>query len=214
MRIETLVVGSLQTNCYLVADEDTQEAMIVDPGADEETILKTVERLKLQVRYVVNTHAHFDHMLANKPVLEALVARQASPPELVAHAQAVPLLQQSGGASWFGFPAVPSPLPDRQVGEGDILTVGGLSFQVMHTPGHSPGSISLYCRQENALLDGDVLFRLGVGRADLPGGSWHTLESTIRSRLFALPDHTVVYPGHGPPTTIGEEKRNNPFVSG
>lgn len=216
--VKTLAVGQLQTNCYVVADEKTAEVMIVDPGAEGERILAAVGKLDLdrtraRVTYVVNTHAHFDHVRANGPVMERLRTTQALPPQLVAHAEAVSLLAQGGGAALFGFRVVPSPEPDRLVGEGETLRLGAHEFQVMHTPGHSPGSICLYCAAQKVVFVGDVLFRQGVGRYDLPGGSWAVLQTSIRSRLFTLPDDTTVYPGHGPATTIGGEKKSNPFVS-
>jgi len=215
--IKTLLVGQLHTNCYLVADRETGEAMVVDPGAEGERIYAAVESLQaaqasVWVKYVVNTHAHFDHVRANGPLLDKLHAAQETPPELVAHADALPALAQGGGASFFGFRIVHSPEPGRVVGEGETLILGAHELQVMHTPGHSPGSISLYCADEGVLFCGDVLFRQGVGRYDLPGGSWAILQESIRSRLFTLPDATKVYPGHGPTTTIGGEKRSNPFV--
>jgi glyoxylase-like metal-dependent hydrolase (beta-lactamase superfamily II) len=167
---------------------------------------------EVRVQYVVNTHAHFDHVRANGPLLANLRLAQETPPQLVAHAEAIPLLAQGGGASLFGFRITPSPEPDLVVEEGDVLRLGAHDFQVMHTPGHSQGSISLYCAAENVVFVGDVLFRQGVGRYDLPGGSWALLQTSVRSRLYTLPDSTVVYPGHGPATTIGGEKKSNPFV--
>ena len=215
--VKTLPVGQLQTNCYLVADAETGEAMVVDPGAEGERIYAAAEKLQgtqasVWVKYVVNTHAHFDHVRANAPLLEKLRASQETPPELVAHAEALPALAQGGNAALFGFRVVPSPEPERVVGEGDRLTLGAHEFQVMHTPGHSPGSISLYCAAESVVFGGDVLFRQGVGRYDLPGGSWQQLLDSIQQVLFALPDQTVVYSGHGPATTIGEEKQLNPWL--
>ena len=213
--VKTLSVGQLQTNCYLVADAKTGEAMIVDPGAESERIyaaLGNLHQTETSVRYVVNTHAHFDHVRANGPLLDKLCAVQKTPPQLVAHAEAVPLLAQGGGAALFGFRVVPGPAPDTIIDEGDVLRLGAYEFQVMHTPGHSPGSISLYCAAQNVVFVGDVLFRQGVGRYDLPGGSWAVLQESIRSRLLTLPDATTVYPGHGPATTIGGEKKSNPFV--
>jgi hydroxyacylglutathione hydrolase len=212
MIVETLVVGLIQTNCYVIAEESTREGAIVDPGGDADQILGAVDRLQLQVKYVANTHAHFDHTLANGQVMRGLDERQKTPPSLVTHPAAAPLLTQGGGARWFGIPSMPSPEPDLLVNDGDVLPLGHLSFQVLHTPGHSPGSISLYCAAEKVLFDGDVLFRQGVGRTDLPGGHWNTLLHSIQNRLFVLPDDTVVYSGHGPSTTIGWEKRANPFL--
>jgi glyoxylase-like metal-dependent hydrolase (beta-lactamase superfamily II) len=214
MLIKTLVVGLLETNCYVIADSQTGEAAIIDPGGDAPQILSAVAQMpgQLQVRYVIDTHAHFDHVLGNSEVMEGLTKRQQQFPELVIHPAAAPLLAADGGARWFGFAPVPSPEPDRFVEEGDTLLLGEFALQVMHTPGHSPGSISLYCAAEGLVLVGDVLFRRGIGRVDLPGGSWDVLSHSIRHRLFPLADGTRVYPGHGMPTTIGEEKRGNPFV--
>jgi hydroxyacylglutathione hydrolase len=211
MILQTLVVGLLQTNCYIVGEQESGQAAIIDPGHEALRIVKAAQ--SLEVRYVINTHAHFDHMQGNAQVLEALARRQETPPELVAHPDAAPLLAACGGASMFGFEPVRSPAPDRLVKDRDTLTLGQLSFEVLHTPGHSPGSISLYCATEKVVFAGDVLFRQGVGRTDLPGGSWPTLMDSITRRLFTLPDDTAVYPGHGMPTRIGLEKRDNPFIS-
>jgi glyoxylase-like metal-dependent hydrolase (beta-lactamase superfamily II) len=214
--VKTLPVGQLQTNCYLVADSRTGEAMVIDPGAEGERIaaaLSDLVEVETKVLYVVNTHAHFDHVRANGTLMDRLLAAQANPPQLVAHPDAVRLLAEGGGAALFGFRAVPGPEPDLIVGEGDRLCLGAHAFQVMHTPGHSLGSISLYCAAEQVAFVGDVLFCLGVGRSDLPGGSWTALKSSIRDRLYTLPDETIVYPGHGPATSIGREKKSNPFVS-
>ncbi len=220
MIVETLVVGLLQTNSYVIVDEGSGEGAIIDPGGDAGQILNTVRELDtrldvdLAIKVVVNTHAHFDHVLDNGKVMEQLSRLSDAPPKLVAHPQAAPLLAAGGGARWFGFQSAPSPEPDLLVEDGDVLSLGQLSFQVMHTPGHSPGSITLYCAEEKALFVGDVLFRQGVGRPDLPGGDWATLMDSIRTRLYTLPDDTVVYPGHGPATTIGQEKKSNPYVGG
>jgi hydroxyacylglutathione hydrolase len=210
MILKTLIVGQLQTNCYLVACEKTGQGAIIDPGGDAARILAEVG--DLEIRYVVDTHAHFDHVLGNRGVIEGLVTHQKTAPKLVVHRDDLPLLDADGGARWFGFTPIQSPKPDEMVVDGDLLTLGDLSFEVLHTPGHSPGSISLYVAAEHVLFAGDVLFRQGVGRTDLPGGDWHTLMRTIRDRFFSLPDDTVVYPGHGPSTTIEYEKRHNPFI--
>ncbi|MBN1580470.1 MAG: MBL fold metallo-hydrolase [Anaerolineae bacterium] len=212
MIIETLAVGQLQTNCYVIADEQTRKGAIVDPGGHADTILKAVNKHKLDIRYVVNTHAHFDHMLANADIVHKLSSAQKQAPKLAVHPDAVALLQQDGGARMFGFSAISSPDPDLLIGEGDELAIGALSMRILHTPGHSPGSICLYCAPEKVLFGGDVLFLGGIGRTDLPGGDWDTLMNSITNKLFALPDEVVVYPGHGMPTTIGRERKSNPFV--
>jgi len=211
MKVTTLVVGLLQTNCYIVADEETTECAILDPGGHAQRILDATRNLS--VKYVMNTHAHFDHAADNGKVLDALRDRQETAPQLVCHPDAAPVLASDGGARWFGLPPIRSPNPDLLVEDGDKLHLGQLVLQVLHTPGHSPGSISLYIAEEQALFAGDTLFRRGVGRFDLPGGDRNTLLHTIRDRLFALPQDTIVYPGHGPATTIGEEREHNPSVS-
>ena len=206
-----LVVGLLQTNCYVIVDDNTRAGVVLDPGGDAKRILDATS--DLCIHYVINTHAHFDHVVANREVLTALRDRQDTIPQLVVHSEAGPLLAMDGGASWFGFAPIKSPKPDRFVDHGDTLCMGQLSLQVLHTPGHSTGSVSFYCPSERALFVGDTLFRQGVGRADLPGGDWNTLLDTIRDQLFAFPEDTAVYPGHGPSTTIGDEKRHNPYVN-
>jgi hydroxyacylglutathione hydrolase len=218
MIVESLIVGLVQTNCYVVADEETGQMAVIDPGGDVERIVSVVRRVGTQVQadpcvaYVVNTHAHFDHVLENERLLEQLGRLQSTTPVLVAHSKAAPLLATGGGAELFGLRAVSSPQPDRLVNDGDVLSVGHDTFQVLYTPGHSPGSISLYNGNAKSVFVGDVLFAQGIGRTDLPGGDWKTLLASIRSRLFALPDETTVYPGHGPVTTIGRERKSNPFL--
>jgi glyoxylase-like metal-dependent hydrolase (beta-lactamase superfamily II) len=210
MKVTTLAVGLLQTNCYIVADEETTESAIIDPGGHAHRILDVTA--ELSVKYVINTHAHFDHTADNGKVLDALRDRQETAPQLVCHPEAAPVLASDGGAAWFGLPPVRSPKPDVLVEDGDELHLGPLVLQVLHTPGHSPGSISLYIADRQALFAGDTLFRRGVGRFDLPGGDWDVLQHAILDQLFALPDESVVYPGHGPTTTIGEERKHNPYV--
>ncbi len=206
MIIATLPVGMIQTNCYLVGCEETQEGVVIDPGGHPQRILAEVERHGLTIKVVLNTHAHFDHTDANRAIVEATGA------PLALHPLERPLLQASGGAALFGLQADPSPPPDLELHDGDELEVGKLRFQVLHTPGHTPGHVCFYEPAEGVLFDGDVLFYRGIGRTDLQGGSWQQLMSSIQRVLFALPDETVVYSGHGPATTIGDEKQHNPWL--
>lgn len=206
MIISALPVGLIQTNCYVVGCEQTREGIVIDPGGHPDRILAEIERLGLTIRYILNTHAHFDHTDANG----ALVKATGAP--LAIHREDRPLLEALGGSVIFGLRANPSPPPDLELRDGDILEVGTLRLEVLHTPGHTPGHVCFYEPSEMVLYDGDVLFRRGIGRTDLPGGSWQQLLHSIRKVLFALPDETVVYSGHGPATTIGEEKRLNPWL--
>ncbi len=206
MIIRALTVGLIQTNCYVVGCEETKNGVIIDPGGDPELILAEVKRHGLTIRYVLNTHAHFDHTEANGAVTKATGA------PLALHPADRPILEAAGGAALFGLRADPSPPPDVELHHGDILEVGKLRFQVLHTPGHTPGHVCFYEPTEGVLFDGDVLFYRGVGRTDLPGGSWQQLVHSIEQVLFILPDDTVVYSGHGPATTLGEEKRLNPWL--
>jgi len=206
--IRTVPVGITQTNCYIVGCKKTREGVVIDPGGCPQRILKAIEESGLTIRYVLNTHCHFDHMGANAEIVAATGA------PLALHAAELPLLQARGGAAMFGVPVKESPMPDVELEPGQVLEMGTLRFQVLHTPGHSPGSVTFYLEEGGAAFDGDVLFQLGIGRTDLPGGDWNTLMRSIREVLFALPDETVLYPGHGPKTTVGQEKQSNPWAAG
>jgi glyoxylase-like metal-dependent hydrolase (beta-lactamase superfamily II) len=200
-----LPVGVIQTNCYVVGCEETHEGVVIDPGGHAERILAEVERQGLEIQYVLNTHGHFDHTYANSAIVTAVGA------PLAIHPAENSLLEDLGGAAWFGMRSIASPPPNLALHDGDELIVGTLRFRVLHTPGHTPGHVCFYEPAEGVLFDGDVLFQRGIGRFDLPGGDWQQLIESIRNVLFALPDETIVYPGHGAPTTIGEEKRLNPY---
>jgi glyoxylase-like metal-dependent hydrolase (beta-lactamase superfamily II) len=197
-----------QTNCYVAGCEETREGVVIDPGGHPERILGVVEESGLAIRYVLNTHCHFDHMGANAEIVAATGA------PLALHPAELPLLQMQGGALLFGLPAAESPPPDVELEGGEVLEVGTLRFRVLFTPGHSPGGLTFHLEEEKAAFDGDVLFASGVGRTDLPGGDWETMMRSIRDVLLDLPDETIVYPGHGPRTMVGREKRFNPWLSG
>jgi len=204
--LHTIHVGITQTNCYIVGCEETREGVVIDPGGNPKRILKAIKDAGLTIRYVLNTHCHFDHMGANADVVAATGAL------LALHPAELPILQARGGASWFGVPVKESPAPDIELDDGQVIEVGTLRFQVLHTPGHSPGGVTFYLEEQGIAFDGDVLFQMGVGRTDLPGGEWDTLMRSIREVLFALPEETVLYSGHGPKTTVGQEKRSNPWT--
>ena len=204
--IRRLEVGPLSTNCYLVGCPETQQGVVIDPGGHPDRILAAIKESGLTILYVLNTHCHFDHIGANAKLVGATGA------PLALHRLEIPILESHGGASWFGVPVDASPQPSVELEGGQKLQIGSLAMQVLHTPGHTPGGVTFYLPEAAAAFDGDLLFNSGVGRTDLPGGDWETLLRSIRDVLFALPDETTIYPGHGPQTTVGEEKRSNPYV--
>lgn len=203
--IEKLTVGPLAVNCYLVGEEAGGAGMIIDPGADARTILNRGKALRLDIKSIVLTHAHFDHIGALKEVKEATRA------EVTLHADDAQALQHGNSLGFdFDFSFSPPPAPDRLLKDGDSLDLGRPRFLVLHTPGHTPGGICLL--GEGVVFTGDTLFYSGIGRTDLPGGNSNELMESISARLMVLPDNTTVYPGHGPESTIGQERRNNPFL--
>ncbi len=206
MLILRLVVGPLQVNCFIVADEKTKEALVIDPGDDAADILKLIKDKGLKVKYIVNTHGHFDHVGANKAVKEATGA------ELLIHeADAQLMAAAASHSSMFGMKSVSSPPADRFVKDGDVITAGEIALTVAHSPGHSQGGI---CLLGNGIaFTGDSLFAGSIGRTDFPGGDLKTLLRSIRKNLLVLPDDTKVFSGHGPASTIGEERKENPFLN-
>jgi glyoxylase-like metal-dependent hydrolase (beta-lactamase superfamily II) len=204
--VKQIPVGPIQTNCYLAGCEETKEGVVIDPGEEPERILAEIRALGLTIKYILNTHAHFDHILANGPLVKATGA------PLAIHPLDLPLLRQNGGAGLFGLEAPPSPEPDLLLAEGDTITFGTHTFQVLFTPGHTLGHVSFYEAKAGIIFDGDVLFAGGIGRTDLPGGDYETLMASINQKLMVLPDETVVCSGHGPVTTIGRERAGNPWL--
>ncbi len=207
MIVRTLTVGELATNCHIVGSETTREAIVIDPGDDADRILAELRRLNLRVVQIVDTHGHFDHTLANGRVKEATGA-----PLWIHRADAEMLTDPLKGLSFWAGNIKPGPAADGFLKDGDELHAGEVILKVAHTPGHSPGSISLIT--SGAVFGGDALFQGSIGRSDFPGGDHETLIRSIRTRLLTLPDDTVVYTGHGPSTTIGHERLNNPFLNG
>lgn len=205
MILEELVVGPLQVNCFIVADELSQEALIIDPGEEGERILARLTARSLHLKTIINTHGHFDHVGANQYLIEKCGA------ELLIHSADASLLPKAKEHGLkYGLTVKPSPAPSRLLTGNEKLTFGSLTIQVIATPGHTAGGISLLIGDH--LFSGDTLFADSVGRTDLPGGDHKTLVNSIRKGLFILPDATIVHPGHGPDTTIGREKKLNPYV--
>jgi len=192
-------------NCFIAGCEDTHEAVVIDPGDEADRILLSLAESKLKLKYILNTHGHFDHVAANKKMKDATGA------DLIIHALDAPMLGQiSASATMWGLSADDSPPPDRTVAEGDIINFGNLSLKVIHTPGHTQGGISFYA--DGCVFVGDTLFAGSIGRTDFEGGNFETLIASIREKLFRLADDTRVLTGHGPETTIGSEKQYNPFA--
>lgn len=210
MILRALEVGPFASNCYIVGSEATKEGMIIDPGAEAEFILDNVRQLGLSIKLIVVTHTHMDHVAALQQVKEATGADFAMH-EAEASARTGQGMARMLGSLMPGS-SEPPPEPERPLRDGDLIEVGGLSFSVIHTPGHSPGGISLY--GQGVLFSGDTLFNSGIGRTDFPGCSHEELMNSIHNKLMPLPEETIVLPGHGPQTTIGDERRHNPFLRG
>jgi glyoxylase-like metal-dependent hydrolase (beta-lactamase superfamily II) len=206
---EILQVGMLACNCSVFGDETSGEALVVDPGDDIDRILEVVRRHKLTVKIIVITHAHIDHIAGAKKLKQATGA-QVYMNEADAELERSLDIQ----ASWLGMNSVDRVEVDSAASEGNTLRIGGTDFHILHTPGHTPGSISLWIPSERKLVAGDTLFRDSIGRTDLPGGDGPQLLRSIHEKLMPLPDDTVVIPGHGDTTTIGREKRLNYFLQG
>lgn len=204
---EILTVGPLQCNCSIVGDETTREAMVIDPGDEIDQILALLKKHNLQVRQIVITHAHIDH------VGGAMKLRAATGAPILLNQNDYALLKMLDvQAAWLGMKNPGRVDIDRTVGQADIVKAGYLEGQVIHTPGHTEGSICIYFPLENKLIAGDTLFAGSIGRTDLPGGSFEKIMGSLHNQVLALPDETVVIPGHGPATTIGEERETNPFL--
>ncbi len=203
MDINSLTVSMFATNCYIVSCPDTREALIIDPGAEGKSIIALVDRLGLKVKYIINTHAHVDHIGAN-----GKLKQEYSVPILL-NRKDLELYQNPG----FGLKLIlkKQPFPDQFLAEGDEVSFGNLKLQVLETPGHTEGGICLL--GSGAVFCGDTLFAGSIGRTDLAGGTYESLIESIESKLLTLPPETKVYPGHGPATTVKAEASGNPFLT-
>jgi len=206
MLLRALELGPFLSKCYILGSEKTKEGMVIDPGAEGRFILRNVEEMGLHIRLIVATHSHIDHVSAVREVKEATKA------EFVIHKEEADSLAKGKvhALLFFGLPFDVCQ-PDRLVEEGEEIKIDDLTFSILHTPGHSPGGICLL--GQGVIFSGDTLFNMGIGRYDLPGGDYQLLMNSIQTKLMPLPDETIVYPGHGPQTTIGYEKKWNPFLT-
>lgn len=196
MILKKLVVGPIQANCYILGCERTREAAVIDPGGDVDKILMALAKENLRCVYIINTHCHFDHSAGNRRLKKVTGA------QLIIHRADAPMIMH---------PEVDSPPPDRYVEEGDFITFGDISLKILHTPGHSRGGISLATDQ--MVFVGDTLFEGSIGRTDFPGGDYEGLLRHVKEKIFPLGDDVVIFPGHGPKTTVGRERRTNPFFN-
>jgi len=208
MIFETIVVGPLGVNCFILGCEETREGVVIDPGAEPEKIVRAITALGLRIVCVINTHGHFDHVGGNSKVLEKTGA-----PLLIHQGDAHFLTSVKEVAAMYGVTTEDSPRPDRFLEDGMLLPFGNYQMEVRHTPGHTPGGCCLYLAAQGMVITGDTLFADGVGRTDFPGSSHEALLEGIRTKLMPLPDATKAYPGHGPATTIGHERRHNPYIN-
>jgi len=207
MQIKTLIVNDLQTNCYLLTDESTKEAVIIDPGGEEDYIIDEIEKSGCNLKAILLTHGHFDH-------IEAVPAiKNKYNVAVYAHEAETVILGNSRAniSSLFGDGGLKISA-DKTFKDGDIFTFGNTDLKVIHTPGHTPGGVSYYCQKDNVLFSGDTLFYLSMGRTDFPYGDYKALINSIKNKLFLLPENTKVLTGHGESTTIAKEKKLNPCV--
>jgi len=209
LEIIPLVLGPVMTNTYLVGDPQSQSAVVVDPAWDGELILEEAKRRNWQITQIWLTHAHFDHIGG----IAGLVKGIPQKPSIALHKADHPLYSFQGGAAYFGMRIEAGPEPSIHLSHGQKLSLGERSFEVRHCPGHTPGHVVFYCATEKVVFCGDVIFWGSIGRADVPGGDYDTLLRSIHTQILSLPNETRLLSGHGGETTVGIERRENPFLS-
>ena len=210
LEIVSYCLGPVQTNTYLIADGETGEAIVIDPAWDGELILELAGEKGWRIGSIWLTHAHFDHLAGAAAIADGT----APPPPVALHPDDYWLWRLRGNAPFFGLDIDPGPEPTIELTHLQALYLGGTTFETRHAPGHTPGHVMFYAAAEEALFCGDVIFQMSIGRTDLPGGNSRQLLESIRTQVLTLPDSTRLYPGHGPETTVGFERKHNPFLSG
>lgn len=209
LEIVSFELGPVATNSYLIADTTLSTAVVVDPAWDGALIVKTAEQNKWGIESIWLTHAHFDHLGGCAEITGIL---DPDPP-IALHPSDLPLWQIQGGAPYFGMQIDPGPAPSIHLEHGMHISVGEFNFEVRHAPGHTPGHVVFYNELQSLVFCGDVIFQGSIGRTDLPGGSYQGLINSIRTQILPLADHTRLLPGHGPETTVGDERKYNPFLT-
>ncbi|MEL7644001.1 MAG: MBL fold metallo-hydrolase [bacterium] len=207
LNFQSFVIGSLQNNCYVVHEPGSNKAAIVDPGEGAEPVIAYLKKNTMALEKILITHAHFDHILGCKAVNEAFPFAK-----IFLHQDDAALWNNSGNAQLFGYIPVDLPQPTHWLQDGEVIPVGNDVLEARHTPGHTPGHVVYYSSTAGCVFCGDLIFRHSVGRTDLPGGDFAQLRDSIETKIFTLPDSTILLPGHGPTTTVGEEKLYNPYV--
>ncbi|MBA7471170.1 Hydroxyacylglutathione hydrolase GloC [subsurface metagenome] len=203
--LKIFTVGPMEANCYILYNPDKREGLIIDPGAEGSHLIKFIKQEKISINYIVNTHGHPDHIGANRKIKE-----HTNAPILI-HQYDAPMLAKSGSVLSFIFPLESSsPAADTFIKDGDLIECAGMKLKVLHTPGHTPGGISLLI--DDSIFTGDTLFSGSIGRSDLPGGSPQVLLNSIK-KILSLDENLIIYPGHGPSTTVGQELHSNPFIT-
>jgi len=208
MILEGFPVGPIQANCYIVGDENSHKGVVIDPGDEADRILERLAHHNLEAEIIFNTHGHFDHVGGNKKLKEVTGAKIAIHPDDVHY-----LNKLSESAAAWGMAAENSPPPDMLLADGQVVEADGLRFTVLHTPGHSPGSVSLVLEGTDIVFTGDLIFAGSIGRTDFPGGDYNALIQSVKEKIFTLGDDVRILSGHGPQTTVGFEKQHNPFFT-
>ncbi|MDD2695773.1 MAG: MBL fold metallo-hydrolase [Anaerolineales bacterium] len=208
LEVVTFVLGPAQTNAYLVAEPESSQAVVIDPAWDGKVILQEAGKRGWRIAHIWLTHAHFDHLGGAAAIVDGL----QPPPPVAMHPEDQPLWRIAGGAAWFGMRIDPGPEPSIDLAHGQELRLGETTFEVRHVPGHTPGHVLFYCPAQKMAFCGDVIFAGSIGRTDFPGGDYDTLIRSIHTQVLSLPDETRLLSGHGPETTVGQERRRNPFL--